>query len=268
MKRFLTIFITLFTLYNISGANIQAQSQCKDLDVVIFGDSMTWIGGEDSSQPTGWTYHFNKRIHPNSITTYARSGATITNTSVTRVNPDKYSEILDNDNVIYNQVSRYIIDFENNKISAPSLFIIYAGGNDAWFENKRPGSFEISLNEIQEVNYSDLPQNRTTLGESLALAVKNLKRTSPYAKILLITPIEMSKVPAEKIHSLSDKIQIVGEALDCDVLRADQKVEIRHDEELKKPRFTKDGVHTNPTGATLLSDVISEYVIENYCKNK
>lgn len=271
MSRFFIGFYYLLLLISILSpetANCKDTKNCSDINVVVFGDSMTWISGEDFSNPTGWAYYFKKIIEPKSFTSYARSGATITNSVSTRKNPNAYSDVLEDDNVIYNQIIRFMEDYEKGAITEPDIFIIFAGGNDAWFERKRPGSFNSALDSIRMVNATDYPSQRTTLGESLVLSIRNLEKICPGSSVLLVTPTEMSKVSAERIHDISDKIHSVGESLGCFILRADQLVEIRHDVEKKKFTFTKDGVHTNSKGAAMLADVIVNYLTENLCKNK
>lgn len=225
-------------------------------DIAILGDSMSWIGGEDCQNPKGWTYHFKKAIQPRSITLYARSGATWTNDSATTVNPDAYSEVLDDDNVIYNQAERLRRDLKNKKIRKPDMVIIYAGANDAWFENRRPGCLEESVEPLKNIKVKDNPARHTSLQESIALVVGNLREILPKADILLVTPVELSKVTPEKVTEISEFIEKSGNELGCRVLRADRNVNIRHDMEKQQFTFTTDGVHTNPAGARLISDFI------------
>ena len=243
-----------------------AEPGCSNLHVALLGDSMTWIGGDDCENPMGWTYYFKRKLQPASIYMYARSGATITNTVNTRKDPKAYTKVLDDDNVIYNQAIRLKEDVEAGKVSLPQLVIIYAGANDAWFASKRPGSTETDLTALENIKPTDMPSQATTLGKSLALIVKIIKEVLPESEILVVTPLEMTKVSAEKIHRLSDNIESVAKRLGCEVLRADREVEVRHSVEKRKFTNTKDGVHTNEQGAKLLSDAITSYVKAHYCR--
>ena len=76
------------------------------LHIAVLGDSNTWLGGDDCSQPRGWTTAFVRALHPASCRSYARSGATWTHTSATSCRPKAYTERLADDNVIFNQMVR------------------------------------------------------------------------------------------------------------------------------------------------------------------
>ena len=243
-----------------------AEPGCSNLNVAILGDSMTWIGGDDCENPVGWTYYFKKELKPASIYIYARSGATITNTVNTHKDTQAFTKVLDDDNVIYNQAERLKEDLEAGKITAPDLVIIYAGANDAWFTSKRPGSYDTDLTGLGKIGADVVPSQATSLGKSLALSVKIIRQILPLSRILIVTPLEMSKVSAEKIHNLSDAIETVASRLGCDVIRADREVDVRHSVEKRKFTYTKDGVHTNEKGAALLSESLSNYVKLHYCK--
>ena len=101
--------------------------------VVILGDSNTWIGGDDCSQPRGWNYWFCQTAKPASCRSYARSGATWTHTEKTVCDTEEYTEVLSDNNVIYNQVNRLKKAYEAGEQPRPDLIIIMAGTNDAWF---------------------------------------------------------------------------------------------------------------------------------------
>ncbi|MBQ2399776.1 MAG: SGNH/GDSL hydrolase family protein, partial [Muribaculaceae bacterium] len=86
-----------------------------DQDVVLLGDSNTWLGGDDCTGVKGWGKWFAEEYRPGSIRSYARSGATWTNTVNTVADTREYSEVLGDNNVIYNQVMRLVEDFEADK---------------------------------------------------------------------------------------------------------------------------------------------------------
>ena len=62
--------------------------------VAILGDSNTWLGGDQCDQPRGWNKWFKDYFAPASCRSYARSGATWTNTARTKRNPDEVKEVL------------------------------------------------------------------------------------------------------------------------------------------------------------------------------
>lgn len=236
--------------------------------IAVLGDSMSFIGGENCEKPISWTYHFKNTVMPASINLYARSGATWTNTENTEVDIQGFSRILNDNNVIFNQVLRLGHDLENGDIVAPDIIIVYAGANDAWFESQRPGCKNSPESDLSNVSADDLPSERTTLRESVALSLKKLQEISPSSRLLIVTPVQMSKVTEKQVHEISDIIANTALELNCNVIRADNLVGISHDIEKAKPKYTTDGVHTNEAGAVLIADVISDYCLKNYFNNK
>ena len=89
MRQLLILILTLMT------TTMVAQEQCH---VVILGDSNTWIGGDYCDKPRGWNKWFKDAFQPTSIRSYARSGATWTNTPTTQMNTQETTDILGNDN--------------------------------------------------------------------------------------------------------------------------------------------------------------------------
>ena len=239
-----------------------AASDKSHSTIALLGDSMTWIGGDECQNERGWS-HFLKKAFPDaSIKVYARSGATWTNTRDTNGNPDVYYDVLDDENVVYNQVLSLIRDAGKNPALSPDIIILYAGANDAWFEKKRPGIFDdIALPQGSVDNCK--PSDFTSLPSSIQLASRKLREHFPDARIILMTPVEMTKVPASKINQIGDIIEKTGTELGLEVLRADKNVDIRHDQEAKKLQHTSDGVHTNSKGAVLIADFVIDYLSNN-----
>lgn len=214
--------------------------------IAVLGDSMTWIGGDSCQNERGWTHTFRQLYQPVVIDTYARSGATWTDSPRTAGDTTVYSEILADENVVSNQMRRLIGRSRRNETAVPDLIIIYAGANDAWFSSRRPGIFDQT--------------SRTSLDSCVRSVCRQLKVEFPTSKILLISPIEMTKVPMEKITKVSDIIEESGRSLGITTLRADRDVDIRRQTELRKPTHTSDGVHTNPAGAKILGKYIFDRV--------
>ena len=227
--------------------------------VALLGDSMTWIGGNDCEKETGWSHYLKEAFPSATIDMYARSGATWTNTRMTKGNVKAYSVVLDNENVLYNQILRLINASSSNPHKTPDLIILFAGANDALYERRRPGLFnEKALPEGSVENCK--PFNYTTLSSSVELGCRLLKSHFPDSRIILVTPVEMSRVLPSKINRVGDVIEKTGAKLGIEVLRADKNVDIRHEEEKTKPyKNTYDGIHSNPAGARL----IANYIIEN-----
>lgn len=227
--------------------------------IALLGDSMTWIGGDSCQNPTSWSHYLKESGIAGGIDMYARSGATWTNTCNTKADADFYSEILNDDNVVYNQTLRLIKEADADIMHTPDVIVIFAGANDAWFCDKRPGIFDNVLPSLDTYDKDTDPASVTSLAGCVSLTCYLLKDIFPDSKIVLVTPLEMSKAPAGMTARVADAIESAGIACRVMTLRADREVAIRHQEEKKKPHYTYDGVHTNPEGARMLG----QYIIEN-----
>lgn len=227
----------------------------------LLGDSMTWIGGDSCQNPTGWSHILKESGIAGKIDVYARSGATWTNTKSTRRNPSHYTEILNDDNVVYNQAIRLI---ENADISHenPDVIVLFAGANDAWFASKRPGIYDKD-DPSEKYSLSTLPSSVTTLEGSLRLVYELLQERFPKASLLFVTPLQMSKTDSETIFKVSDIIENTVSQKGFSVLRPDKNTVINHDQEAKSPKYTSDGVHTNPEGARILGNYIVEFLLSH-----
>lgn len=227
--------------------------------IALLGDSMTWIGGDSCQKPTGWSHVLKESGIAGKIDVYARSGATWTNTKSTKRNPNHYTELLHDDNVMYNQVVR-LIDNADNCNDNPDIIILFAGANDAWFASKRPGIFENETSTTKNLIPSH-PNQVTSLEGCINLVCELLQERFPDASLLFVTPLQMSKTNAETIFKVSDIIERTASKKGLQVLRADKETDINHEQEAKSPTFTYDGVHTNPEGARLLGDYILKFLI-------
>lgn len=168
-----------------------AKAEDENIKVALLGDSMTWIGGDNFEKPNGWTHYITGL--PIEMKTYARSGATWTNTKETTGNTKAYSEVLDPENVIYNQAIRLINDNE----FTPDIILIYAGTNDAWFSSRRPGIFNRYEKE-SDITLESKPSDFTSLEGSVDLVCTLLNGEYPDAKIYLLTPVNAGKYPKPK----------------------------------------------------------------------
>lgn len=230
----------------------------QGLDIALLGDSMTWIGGDSCENPTGWSHILKESGLADSIEVYARSGATWTNTSSTHRDTGFYTEVLHDDNVVYNQALR-LMERADTSCFSPSTIILFAGANDAWFASRRPGIFSSAANVVKyrmETNPSEV----TSLYGSVALTCDILNLRFPDSELIIVTPLQMSKTDAETIMKVSDIIEEAATSRGCGVVRADRDSGITHLEESRKPRFTYDGVHTNPDGARLVGNLIVNHL--------
>lgn len=258
MKALCVVVMSIYSMASFHATALEREAGCLPR-VALLGDSMTWIGGDSCQNPQGWSHYLKRSGLCGEIDMYARSGATWCNTSATKADTESYTEILDADNVVYNQVLRLIKSADSDSARTPEIIIIMAGANDAWFRDRRPGIFEDNQRIIYENGKVTSPSNVISLYGSVMLSVNNLKERFPTSKIVLVTPTEMSRTPAEIISKVSDIIEVAGKACGVLTFRADKDVSIRHDEEKKNPHYTSDGVHTNSEGARMLG----EYIIGN-----
>ena len=226
-----------------------------NLKVALLGDSMTWIGGDNFEKPNGWTHYMADL--PIEMKTYARSGATWTNSAETRGDTKAYSEVIHPENVIYNQALRLIgeADF------TPDIIIIFAGANDAWFQSKRPGMFDLYF-APESISLNSDPSEFTSLEGSVHLVCSILKGAFPDARLYIITPVNAGKISDADIERVSDVIETAASAEGATVIRGNREIPIRHDEEGgKRRKYTYDGVHTNKKGAKLIADCIKRNII-------
>lgn len=238
--------------------------ELADKNVALLGDSNTWIGGEDCSQPRGWNYWFAMEAKPGGIRSYARSGATWTHTSATQPDVNEYSEVLGDNNVVFNQILRLYADVDINGRPAPDIIIVAAGTNDAWFADRRPEEFSKTVAEAfarEEWEYgAALPSAFRSLAESIRYDLTTLHGFFPQAEIVVLTPIPSIKISAEMLGKVSDIIADASERMDCKVIRMDWLSPIRPDSETVNRRFTTDGTHTSEEGAHRHGEIVARAI--------
>lgn len=255
-RNLLTVCTLLLSFLHISTGSL-AEAADKPR-IALLGDSMTWIGGDSCQNETGWSHYLKESSLASTIDVYARSGATWTNTKSTRHNPGHYSELLHDDNVLYNQAIR-LIERADTSDATPDLIILFAGANDAWFKAKRPGLFDKATVSHNNPTCRQ-PNQATSLDGSIHLVCDMLQDRFPNATLLFVSPVQMSKIDAASIHRIADIIETTAKLRGWTTLRADNETCISHEQEAKSPRFTYDGVHTNPTGAKILGEYITQYI--------
>ncbi|MDE7346831.1 MAG: SGNH/GDSL hydrolase family protein [Muribaculaceae bacterium] len=262
---FRSVSVVFLILLGFAHASANAHpSSSKHPQIALLGDSMTWIGGDSCQNPTGWSHVLKESGIAGKIDVYARSGASWTNTKSTKRNPQHYTELLHDDNVVYNQAVR-LIEKADNSNELPDIIVLFAGANDAWFVTKRPGLYDKEDSDILYSSDTD-PAMVTTLEGSINLVVELLQERFPYAHLLFVTPLQMSKTDAESIFRVSDIIERTASKKGHHVLRADKETDINHEQEAQSPKYTYDGVHTNQEGARLLGDYILKFLI-SYLQN-
>jgi len=261
----LTILLPLFP------QSINAGSRHSTLNVVLLGDSNTWLGGDDCSNQKGWNTWFVSELQPASCRSYARSGATWTNTPQTKRNTEEDIAVLGDDNVIYNQICRLTDATYKGGQPLPHLIIIMAGTNDAWFSDKRPQAFcePLLTNDSTSCTMSGTyccgtvsPDRVLTLQESVTYGCRLLRKAYPDAMLVLVTPPQTTAVETTLINRTGNIIERVGASLAIPVIRLDLEGCIDREQELKQKRFTYDGTHTNKDGARCIGTLIASKVDE------
>jgi lysophospholipase L1-like esterase len=257
-RKILLVFCLLLAV------GLAAQSPQRRLHVVLLGDSNTWIGGDDCDQPRGWNKWFKDEFQPLSCRSYARSGATWTNTERTEYNTEENVEVLSDNNVIYNQINRLLKAVEEGQQTTPDVIVVMAGTNDMWFTGKRPGVFAMTAEEaFVDTAMLQRPANRVlSLAGSVRYGCDMLKSSFPHARLVLITPMQTTKVSVELAERTGNVIEACGKQLGVDVIRLDKEGCVSRAQELKRKTHTADGVHTNEAGARCVGKFVARRLKE------
>ncbi len=231
--------------------SLTARRSPADMHVVILGDSNSSIGGDSCNLAPGWTKWFNEAFAPASCRSYARSGATWTNTPRTVHNEEENTALLSDNNVIYNQVCRLVTAYQSGLQPLPDLIIIAAGTNDAWFRKRRPRALQSHVAIDTAGITSRQPSSILTLTEAVVYNCQLLKHYFPESQIILLTPLQCTATSVERIRTTGDIISLCGQALNIPVVRQDSLCCIARADEMVQHRYTVDGIHTNAAGAEI-----------------
>lgn len=249
MKRLVSIIVML-CVFDVLGS---AAAKHGNINVVILGDSNTSIGGDECDKPKGWNKWFREYFEPATCRSYARSGATWTNTSSTKYDVKEYTEKLSNNNVIYNQVNRLVEACRLGKQVEPQLILIAAGTNDAWFGTSRPGRYSKTAQQVFDGKTSMMPKTPASklisLAESVRYVCEMLMKNFPDAQIILLTPMQSTAVKASDIRKVGDIIEQCGRYMSINVIRQDYGSSVYHVRERAVKTYTTDGTHTSEKGA-------------------
>lgn len=240
--------------------------------VVILGDSNSWIGGDSCNAPKGWNYWFAREMSPKTIRSYARSGATWSHVEATRRLPEEYSEVITDNNVIYNQIIRLISATETGEQSTPDLIMISAGTNDAWFPQFRPAVFSRTAREALGRDAGELislPAGKVlTLAEAVRYDLLILAARFPEAKIIVMTPLQSIKISSAMLADVSEIIEEVARQSGATVIRQDLLCPVNSEQEMITRRLTSDGTHTSVEGARRNAEVIAKCVKQFYTSSQ
>lgn len=231
MKKIGLLILSCFLMCGTLSAQLQKH-------VVILGDSNTWLGGDACNQPEGWNKWFNDLAKPLSCRSYARSGATWTNTGNTVYDIEQNTGVLADNNVIFNQVNRLLYATSHGQQVIPDLILIMAGTNDLWFAEKRPEPLATGIRQNCQI----------------------LRDSFPKACVILITPPPFTKVPVARQQQAAADIEQCAKAMHLPVIRLDQATPLLPAKKLIKRGYSKDGVHTTEKGAKVLGRYIYKQV--------
>lgn len=222
--------------------------------VAIIGDSNTWLGGDDNKGEKGWNHWFCEYFKPDFCISFARSGATWTNTARTQLNTKENIGSLGDNNVAYNQLQRILAEPELK----PDVVIIALGTNDLWFKNKRPNLFAESHLDYENEGFLSTPPNKLlTLSDCVNHTVRSLRKAYPNVTIVFIAPAECIHVKNSELTRLGNALEELGRTLEVSTIRLDKLSEIKSDKERIKKEFTYDGTHTSVKGAKSNGEIIA-----------
>ncbi len=235
-----------------------------DIHVAILGDSNTWLGKDDCTGEKGWNTWFRQWYAPSTCVSYARSGATWTNTARTRRNVTENIGVLGDDNVAYNQVCRLKEACAAGKHPVPNLILIALGTNDAWFEDKRPGLFGVTVDEafaMTDGYITSRPVDSVlSLAESVRYGCELLMEAFPEARIVMLTPLQSTAVEYSRIRLAGDIIEECGARMSIPVIRLDKAAGIYSVRERVSRKFTYDGTHTSVDGARRVAELVCKFL--------
>lgn len=245
-------------------AMVSAQGVLAGKHVVALGDSNTWIGGDSCDNTRGWNYWFARATSPASMRSYARSGATWSHTSKTVCDLEEYTEIITDNNVIYNQVMRLIDAVGRGEQRDPDVIMVAAGTNDAWFPQFRPEQFSRTSREAlgrDEVELmASLPGKVLSLPEAVRYDLLMLQARFPSAAIIVLTPMQSVKISPRMLADVSGIIEEVAMGVGASVIRQDLLCPVNSEKESVCRQLTTDGTHTSTEGARRNASVIAKCV--------
>ena len=142
-------------------------------NICLFGDSIT-------ADADWWTKYLLEYVNFGGFYNYARSGATWSHLAGTVYNITDTGGVTDANNVIWNQINKFIAD---NNANIPDVFYILAGTNDY----SRPVGDPSTVFDGVAMNPD--PATHTTLSSAFRFCIDLLASTFPEARIIVSTPI-------------------------------------------------------------------------------
>lgn len=106
-RLFILMLVSVFAILSKAHGMANNDKTCNEnlrdsMHIVLLGDSNTWLGGDDCTSKRGWNTWFAQSFPHATCVSYARSGATWTNTRRTTRNLTENVGRISDNNVIYN----------------------------------------------------------------------------------------------------------------------------------------------------------------------
>lgn len=242
--RFTLSLLAIFAAFTISAL------EPREMDIVIFGDSNTWLGGDKCDKPRGWNKWFADSIGANSVVSYARSGATWTHTPTTKTNIVENIGRIGPDNVITNQTHRLVEDVIAGKTAEPNVIIVACGTNDAWFPRERPKALDMDAAKACSLKAFSI-DDKCTLAGAIASDYQFLSAEFPDTEIIILTPLQSTAFSEERLRAVTSIMEDVCSKLGISCLRQDTLCCIDSKKESVEKVMTYDGTHTSELGARI-----------------
>lgn len=264
----ITIDYNYTIVYQTLSVEVEPQNDFENLNVVVMGDSITWLGGDDcngrQTPSRGWTTYFKEKAQPKSIRSYARSGATWSHTANTVYDITENTGSLSDDNVIYNQINRLIAAVNGSQQVTPDIIIIAAGTNDAWYPDARPDAVSVTP-ETEFANTDSYITGQavntlTSIAAAMRYDIELLKTNFPYAQIIVLTPLQSTAFTLAKCRTVGDIIEGCAGYLSVPSIRQDKKCGLYRATEKTAFFFTYDGTHTSEIGAKNIGYCLFRYI--------
>ena len=231
---------------------------------VILGDSITYLGGDDCSGEKGWTTYFKNIMNFKSVKSYARSGATWTNTANTKYNITENTGSLSDDNNAYNQINRLINEISKGA-TVPDYILIALGTNDIWFRYdasiKDIEQFETIWNDTTDYSSKVDIKSCTSIIKSIRFIYDMIISSElKNSQIIIMTPLQGTFSSISKINKIGDIIERCAKVCSWNVIRQDYKCGVSRLQELKAKTNTTDGTHPSKSGAEIIGKYIASQI--------
>lgn len=259
----------VFTYYAQTGFDerVRACESSKVLAVdmtikktALLGDSITWLS-LSSNPERGWARYFARNMKFAELRNYARSGATWSNSAMTKLDTKSYSASTTPDNVIFNQLQRLFIDL--GKGFKPDYIVIVAGINDVWFPDARPDALAKTAGEVMESGqrYSDKDVSAcTSIAESIRLVAELLWQRLPDVQVVLLSPMQSTSVEYSKVRQATEIMRGCANYLGWGFISQMDEIPVNRIREKWENRLTYDGTHTSELGAKVVGDILSSKI--------